>query len=113
MIGATEDIGQYIEWCDIALSASGYLKYEISALGTPAILVSIVEHQEELGKYFTKKTGAARYSGSLTIGNARTIVRSVNDLLEDKDRRLLMSQRGKQVLDGRGAERVAQAILCL
>jgi UDP-2,4-diacetamido-2,4,6-trideoxy-beta-L-altropyranose hydrolase len=113
LIGATEDIGQYIEWCDIALSASGYLKYEIAALGTPAILVSIVEHQEELGKHFTKKTEAARYSGSLTIGNARTIVRSVNDLLEDKDRRLLMSQRGKQVLDGRGAERVAQAILCL
>jgi UDP-N-acetylglucosamine:LPS N-acetylglucosamine transferase len=88
------------------------MKFEVAALGRPAILLAASDDQLPVGPPFAS-TGAA-----LWLGDGRTIEPeaardAVARLLADDARRAAMSAAGRRVVDGAGADRLAAEIAAL
>jgi spore coat polysaccharide biosynthesis predicted glycosyltransferase SpsG len=104
---------QNIEEClfesDLAITAGGISAYEVLCAGTPLLALSYDSFQETTLKIL----GDSDACLSLGLGEklAPSDLAQTLALVEsDIDRRRRMSLRGKQIVDGRGAERVAQII---
>lgn len=90
----------------VAVMSAGVLKYEAAACGVPAVLLSTVEHQHAVGVAFAA-SGPAAYLGRLDTVPPAEVAETVRRLLADGDERRRMSESGRTLVDGRGAERVA------
>ena len=95
---------------DIAIIAGGFIKYELAAVGTPGIIVSIVDHQHELSVMFSAKK-AAEYIGLLSELTAEQIRRSVTELSSNSSLRTEMSFAGKQLVDCLALERLTPFLM--
>jgi spore coat polysaccharide biosynthesis predicted glycosyltransferase SpsG len=105
-----EDLPGLLATADVAVLGAGTLKFEAACLGVPALLLAVADDQVRVGPAFAA-TGAATY-----LGDARTIApNAVHDaigaLLAEPARLAAMSDRAGQVVDGLGAERIADAII--
>lgn len=95
---------------DIAFTAGGETSYELAATGTPSINISQQQHQvinaeEEAKKGFSVNLGLGKQVSK------KKILETVENLLEDYELRQAMSRKGKQLIDAKGAGRVAEIIL--
>lgn len=90
----------------VAVLSAGVLKYEAAACGVPAVLLSAVEHQHAVGAAFAA-SGPATYLGRLETVSPADVAETVGRLLADREERRRMSESGRALVDGRGAERVA------
>lgn len=98
---------------EVALSAGGSTLYELCAMGVPVIAFSFAENQERLVQTFVKR-GIAQYGGNYrTDGNKmiQNTIAGLETLLEDKNLRSEYRKKALQLVDGRGAERIAEALL--
>lgn len=105
-----DSMPELLSAADVAVVAGGFIKWEAAYCGTPMIVTALVEHQEELGRKFSV-TGAARYAGYLNHISIPALAEQIRVLQHDPDQRKAMSERGRRLIDGRGSERVATAIL--
>lgn len=105
-----EDLGPLMHQADLALSSSGYVKYELAAVGTPSLLLSIVEHQHGLGAHFAKRTGCADYLGPLKLLEPQTIADAILALANDTEARETMSRLGRDLVDGQALQRISEEI---
>lgn len=110
LVEGTEDISPYLERADMALASSGYVKYELAAAGVPAVLTSIVTHQELLGKVFARRSGAARFAGDIFHIPHEDLASQLVALANDHKVRKEMTAAGKRILDGQGGNRIAATI---
>lgn len=97
----------------VALSAGGSTLYELCAMGVPVIAFSFAENQERLVQTFVKR-GIAQYGGNYrTDGNKmiQNTIAGLETLLEDKNLRSEYRKKARTLVDGRGAERIAEAII--
>lgn len=96
---------------DMALCGGGQTTYELAATGTPAVALRLAENQREnLSRL--RRAGTLLWAGE--AGDAdleRRVTQALANLAADLPARERMSQRGRALVDGRGAARVAQAIL--
>ncbi|MHB1244338.1 MAG: hypothetical protein ACYC1P_13210, partial [Gaiellaceae bacterium] len=95
---------------DVALLSGGVLKYEAAACGLPMLLVALVSHQLAGARVFAE-TGAARVLGLLDSLEPAAVARQLAALAADGPARAAMTAAGIAVVDGRGATRVADALL--
>jgi spore coat polysaccharide biosynthesis predicted glycosyltransferase SpsG len=83
---------------------------ELACLGLPAVSLVIAENQrgiaEELGT-----AGVLFNLGWHAEVSAERLANAVDGLLFSSFRRLRMSQKGRALVDGKGAERVVSALL--
>ena len=100
----------FMEKCTLALCAGGQTLYELLSLGRPTIGISLWKNQEgninELSKI-----GAIRgisYSEKSFFDN---LYKEINDIVFNINLRKKMFNVSKQVVDGKGAERVSKKIL--
>jgi len=110
-ISGTDKVGDLMAAADISLASSGYVKYELAAIGTPTILVSIVDHQRILGESFSRKSGASQYVGDILTRDHKIISQSVVDLSNSRKRRMNMAKCGKKLVDGLALQRIEKEIL--
>ncbi|MFI3213894.1 MAG: UDP-2,4-diacetamido-2,4,6-trideoxy-beta-L-altropyranose hydrolase [Eubacteriales bacterium] len=106
-------MSELMESCDLAVSAAGSTIYELLAIGLPTISFAFVDNQnrivDTLGKEGTiLSTGHYQRDSSLLI--SRTVDAIIN-LSKDFSLRKVLHQKGKQALDGKGAARIATALL--
>lgn len=94
----------------LVVSGAGTMKFELALLGRPMILLAVVDDQLPVGPSFAG-TGAAEYLGDGRSIDPATVVATVTRLIADQAARASMAARGRAVVDGRGAERVAAAVL--
>ena len=100
---------------EVALSAGGSTLYELCAMGVPVIAFSFAENQERLVQTFVKR-GIAQYGGNYrTDGNKmiQNTIAGLETLLEDKNLRTEYRKKARTLVDGKGAERIAEAIQAL
>ncbi len=96
---------------DIAVTGGGQTTYELAATGTPAIAVCLAENQRR------SLTGLARAGTLIFAGDVadRDLASKLADALKmlacDPKRRSDMSVNGRKIVDGKGAQRVAQAVI--
>lgn len=88
---------------DLAVSAGGQTLFELAATGTPAIVITTAENQVRHARGFANR-------GSVILAD-RESGRAAFDRVREAASRAEMSRRGRELVDGRGAERTASAIV--
>lgn len=104
------DLPERLAAADLAIVAAGTMKFEVACLGRPAILVGVADDQIRVGPAFAA-TGAADWLGDGRTLDPARLADAVAELVGDPARRKAMGLRGAAELDGRGADRLAAAIL--
>lgn len=92
---------------DLAIISGGVTVYEVAASGTPAIVICQNEHENTnvFEDYnFVVKAGLGT---QLSVPEITSIIKS---LLEDVTAREMLSENGKKMVDGQGAERISHLI---
>lgn len=98
---------------EVALSAGGSTLYELCAMGVPVIAFSFAENQERLVQTFVKR-GIAQYGGNYRTegsGMVQQTIAGLQKLCGDEMLRTEYRRKALQLVDGRGAERIAEALL--
>ena len=110
LLSAVSDMAPLMAWADLAITAAGTTCWELASLGLPAVILVIAENQcgiaEELGA-----AGVVFNLGWHAEVSAERLANAVDVLLFSSFRRLRMSQKGRALVDGKGAERVVSALL--
>lgn len=108
---AVSNIKEYIAQADLVISAGGTTLYEICAVGTPAISYAFADNQLDNVMQF-QKDSIIDYAGDVRVDN---VVENVNSLLEkyyeNRELRLEKSKKMRQVVDGKGAIRIANVLI--
>lgn len=107
-LSAPQGLSQHMFWSDLAVAASGLVKYEFAATGTPSAILSIDDIHHAANTPFSE-TGA-----HLDIGvthDPAKIALSIQHLLNDPVGRNGMAQKGQQLVDGEGARRLLTVLV--
>ena len=107
-----QHIADLMRECDIAVSASGSTLYELCACGVPTIVYTLADNQIPAAKLFDKlgimlNSGDCRFDEKF-ISNLKSCIRK---LISDTDTRTKMSYNMQHLVDGQGAERLAERLL--
>lgn len=94
----------------VAIAAAGGTTWELCCLGIPALLVATAPNQIPVAE------AAARAGVAVNLGwhadlKGDRLLAELRALLEDPDRQARMASIGKALVDGKGADRVVQAVL--
>jgi spore coat polysaccharide biosynthesis protein SpsF len=95
---------------DLAVCSFGMTSYELAAMGAPAVCVCLSEDHAESASALV----AAGMGISLGVDDQDTETRlaaAVERLLADKNARAQMSARARELVDGRGASRIAELLV--
>jgi spore coat polysaccharide biosynthesis predicted glycosyltransferase SpsG len=107
MLVNPDNMNELMSWCDLAITAGGLTKYETAVTGTPSVVLSQALHQALIMERFSN-AGTTIHLGYGPEVREDTIAETVRALLNDYPRRKQMSLAGKQLVDGKGLERVLQ-----
>jgi spore coat polysaccharide biosynthesis predicted glycosyltransferase SpsG len=108
-------LGPLLRQADIAVLGGGVSLYEAAAAGVPAVAAPVVSAQDVTVRAFAR-AGLAASAGPFTPDlqeRARRVAYRVRELANNPLARGAMRRRGPGVVDGRGARRVARAIVSL
>ncbi|HEX5870635.1 MAG TPA: UDP-2,4-diacetamido-2,4,6-trideoxy-beta-L-altropyranose hydrolase [Longimicrobium sp.] len=97
---------EQMAWADLGISASGSTSWELAFMGVPALLIVAAENQAAIARGM-QALGAAR---SLDSADPAAIAAVVRELAADREARRAMGARGREVVDGRGVERVLNVL---
>ena len=110
LLSRVSDMAELMAWADLAVSAAGTTCWELACLGLPALIVIVAENQRRIAEELDAIEVVQNLGWHDDVSVER-LAAAVNVLQHDSSRRLRMSERGRTLVDGRGAERVAQALL--
>jgi spore coat polysaccharide biosynthesis predicted glycosyltransferase SpsG len=94
---------------DMAISAGGISMFELACVGTPSIIVC-AEHFEEETASRLDRAGVVRNLGFGGALSDAAIAEAVDTLAGDVEKRREMARCGRELIDGKGAVRIAQRI---
>lgn len=105
-----EDLPAIMATASLAISGAGVTAYELACLGVPSLLLVLADNQ------FHNAAALDRFGIAASLGwheNLRPeeIAMAAAAHLADAEKLARMSERGRQLVDGMGAERVAKEIL--
>jgi UDP-2,4-diacetamido-2,4,6-trideoxy-beta-L-altropyranose hydrolase len=103
----TDRMAQLMAAADLAIGAGGSTTWERCAVALPSIVVTVAENQVP-STLAMAEHGCLLYLGNQDEVSAEAIAHLVLVLLETPRWLLLMSARSAELVDGRGAERVAR-----
>lgn len=95
---------------DLALGAPGTSAWERCCLGLPTLMLAVADNQHANADAL-QAAGAACNLGWHADANAPMLAAAIHDFAGDGDKRRVMAQRAAALCDGRGAFRVALAML--
>jgi len=96
---------------DLAITAAGTTLYELAATGTPGICYALADNQIPNAKAFAKRD-LFLFAGYIHIdGFSKETLQKQLEQMRDAALRREMSKRLRRLTDGRGAERIARALL--
>jgi len=90
---------------DVAISGAGTTSLEMCFLGLPALLIVLASNQRPAAEELNHRGAAIHVGGSAEI-QPSTLSAHLTRLVNSRDARKAISERGRELVDGRGAERV-------
>lgn len=98
--------------CDVAISSGGTTLYELCACGVPTICFSMADNQVPGVKAMAEQ-GIMLSAGDVRDAEELFGVRVLEHFgrLQDKGQRLAYSRKMQKLVDGKGAERIADMVL--
>jgi UDP-2,4-diacetamido-2,4,6-trideoxy-beta-L-altropyranose hydrolase len=109
LLTSVSEMASLMAWADVAVTAAGSTCWELACVGLPALTLVIAENQRAIGEELGA-AGVVLNLGPHEDVPVERIASAVDGLLYSSFRRLRMSQRGRALVDGKGAERVAGAL---
>ena len=106
LLRAPISLFEHMLWCDLCISTSGLTKYELAATGTPAILLSSDKELHDSSHAFNA-SNTAMYLGEVDEVRPQDVANYIKLVLDNRDCRLQMSARGRELVDAKGTSRVA------
>lgn len=103
------DIAGLMAWADLALSSAGTTCWELCLLALPSILVDVAANQTSLATEMGRR-GCAIHVGKPKQLGVSELAAQIESLASNESRRREFSIRCRELVDGRGAERVVLAI---
>lgn len=97
-----------MEWADVAVSTASSTCWELCRFGVPMLLVQVAENQKGIADKMAK-LGIA-YTTALTAPPEQ-IADTIKKLCTNRRIRQEMSTKGHELIDGKGAKRVASHII--
>jgi len=100
-----QSMAREMEWSDLAVTAAGSTCWELALLGVPALVIVAADNQVALA------AGLARAGAAANLGwghelTPQSLARAITSLSDDFANRRQMSQRGPELVDGRGTTRI-------
>lgn len=108
-----KDMASLMRECDLAVAAAGTTLYELCAVGVPTITCFYVDNQEKAAKSFGTQTkiynaGDWRENSQEVLSR---IVEKIDLLMHDRKLLKEISENMRQMVDGKGAKRIAEEII--
>lgn len=104
------DMRSLMVQADMAITGGGQTTYELAATGTPALAILTADNQQQNLKALDG-WGTLIFAGSRDDGDLiEKLSSGFAMLVNDSERRSEMSRRGRELVDGLGAERLARAL---
>jgi UDP-2,4-diacetamido-2,4,6-trideoxy-beta-L-altropyranose hydrolase len=98
-----------MHWADIAVSGAGSTCWELAYMGLPFVVIALSPDQRGIAQALSESEVAISLGWHANLSTER-VGDALHDLLNDHERRVTMSERGRKLVDGRGAARVVQAL---
>jgi UDP-2,4-diacetamido-2,4,6-trideoxy-beta-L-altropyranose hydrolase len=109
LLSNVDNMAEWMIWADVAVSAAGTICWEMCLLGLPSLLIDIAPNQTPVAEKL-HRLGAAIHFGNAANAVPKTIAASLQELILSKESRATISRKAAELVDGRGAERVVEAI---
>lgn len=103
------NMGELMEWADIALSSGGRTVYELAATGTPSIVIAQNEGEVERTKLLREQRAIVFLGNGKNI-DLQLVPDHLTSLADDTERRSFLSNRGKSTVDGQGIQRILNLV---
>lgn len=97
---------------DLALIAFGMTAYEAAAVATPTLALCLTADHEASAQALAA-VGALAVAGRIGAVTATGLTAQLATLLSDRPRLAAMGEAGRRLIDGRGADRIADRIFAL
>jgi spore coat polysaccharide biosynthesis predicted glycosyltransferase SpsG len=111
------DMAARMRKCDLAVAAAGTVLTECAALKLPVIFYQVADNQSINVRYW-QKCGGMVFAGDVTSGNPEekqaavsAITNQISEIMQKREMLKAMSTSLNGITDGRGAERIARALL--
>ena len=95
---------------DVAISGGGVTLYELAATATPAVVVRTADNQARNAEGFERAGAALAVGAAGDAALGESLATALSRLARDHTLRATMGARGRELVDGQGALRVARAI---
>ncbi len=94
---------------DLGIFSSGLTQYEASAVGLPAIVISLNDYHKQVVDEYAKMNSIISFGtfGSNRIGKLKE---TIINIISNQQIRRDMSRNGKKIIDGKGIERIVNEI---
>lgn len=102
------DLPNRMYQADIGVSTASTTIYEFLALGTPIVCLPVVNNQNPIARVLNERDLATVLIRKADISAFR---RAIEDYMADRELRRDRSERGQELVDGRGADRVATEVV--
>ena len=101
---------ELMAWADLAIAAGGSTNWELAFMGLPSIVITIADNQKAIVAELDRQGVIINlgWHQDVTIEQIGLVLR---ELIGDRHKREDMSQKGRKLVDGNGASRVASQML--
>lgn len=106
------DMADVFSGADVAVTGGGSTASELAFLGVPMVLLALSTDQVPVAEALAN-IGAAVYLGYHDRVTAAAVAQALTALIGDCRQREHMRRAGRALIDGKGAERIADAILAI
>jgi len=110
VVDSPASMNKYYMWSDLAISSTGLTKYELAFFGVPSILISSTRENYKLHNIFSGFKSSV-HVGPLPLIKTSTLSKEIIALLNDEQRRNKFIEIGKNLIDGKGADRLLEKVL--
>jgi len=104
-----KDISGLMGISDLGIISSGLTQYEASVMGLPTIVISLNDYHNQVVDEYAKMESIINF-GILNSSKTEILKKTVSNLINDQYLRKKMSINGKNILDGKGIERLISNI---
>lgn len=104
------DMSELFIWADLAISGGGSTLWELAYMGVPALVLTLAENQEPSSQLLDR-LGSIQCLGHPDLLTDAQIASAITGICRDPQRLHYMERCGRQLVDGKGAQRVVQQML--
>lgn len=109
VLAEVNDMPAHYRWADLAITGGGSTLWELAYIGVPALTFVLADNQEA-SSLRLDQLGTVRCLGRPAKLCNEDLAIAVTDLVTNVDLRRRMIATGRQLIDGRGSQRVIRAM---